>query len=175
MYLYKIEYKNLNCPMQYCFLRFRFRNIDSGRAGRAFFHLQKTEAKMKKTTATKFRRAVSALALPLLLSALIPSCADGNSGSTDNQEKPQSIPEPPEESPQNDEPNTDITGTKDERDSESVYANTWMLNHVQYAKAKSTVFTDRACYFTGPFQFLNFPAKESKSLVFTVTELPETS
>ena len=63
----------------------------------------------------------------------------------------------------------------DERDSESVYANTWMLNHVQYAKAKSTVFTDRAFYFTGPFQFLNFPAKESKSLVFTVTELPEIS
>ena len=74
---------------------------------------------MKKTTATKFRRAVSALALPLLLSALIPSCADGNSGSTDNQEKPQSTPEPPEESPQNDETYTDITGTKDERDSES--------------------------------------------------------
>lgn len=69
---------------------------------------------MKKTTATKFRRAVSALALPLLLSALIPSCADGNSGSTDNQEKPQSTPEPPEESPQNDEPYTDITGTKTE-------------------------------------------------------------
>lgn len=130
---------------------------------------------MKKTTATKFRRAVSALALPLLLSALIPSCADGNSGSTDNQEKPQSTPEPPEESPQNDEPNTDITGTKDERDSESRTLHTWMLNHVQYAKAKSTVFTDRVFYFTGPFQFLNFPAKESKSLVFTVTELPETS
>jgi len=118
------------------FLRFRFRNIDSGRAGRAFFPLQitknaskarqarlisfqKKEAENEKTTATKFRRAVSALALPLLLSALIPSCADGNSGSTDNQEKPQSIPEPPEESPQNDEPYTDITGTKDERDSES--------------------------------------------------------
>ena len=30
-------------------------------------------------------------------------------------------------------------------------------------------------YFIGPFQFLNFTAKESKSLVFTVTELPETS
>ena len=95
---------------------------------------------MKKTTATKFRRAVSALALPLLLSALIPSCADGNSENTDNKEKPQSTPEPQEESPQNDEPYTDITGTKDEHDSESVYA-TYMDDEYSFPTTVTSAFS----------------------------------
>ena len=48
---------------------------------------------MKKTTAAKCRRAISVMALPLLLAALIPSCSDGSSGGSGNHEQQKSTPE----------------------------------------------------------------------------------
>ena len=68
---------------------------------------------MKKTTAAKCRRAISVMALPLLLAALIPSCSDGSSGGSGNHEQQKSTPENGPDGTDG-APYTDVTGTKTE-------------------------------------------------------------